>query len=491
MEKTVSTHLFAWSSLLVVVAFLCACPPPPPPVNDGGAEPECEVRDDCEGGLVCTAGNFCDGCESSGQCRLRESCGVESRRCELRAGWGGQCATNDQCQAGAWCMQGLCKDRAEVSLCPGGTKAECPQGLRCNTINTVCEEDLGCSENADCGAGEVCNTGSHACVPRCTVDTQTQVCAAGEKCVAEKCVQCASDAECGVGLVCDAAGRCATAARCYADRDCKVPLVCYLQTGACLTKQPPCGSDENCGPDQRCNVGTGKCIPRTCQPDRYEPNNELTKAFNITASRYVDLSLCLNDIDYFSISLARGDQLGVNLDADPFAENTFSTVIKDGAGRTLAGGKLLASYVAALPATYYIAISTTDAFQPYDATFLLSRGTPCDDDSYEPNDQATQATQVNLASSLEGAICPQDQDHFQIPVPAQKGVKVSLVNYSAAGGLLRICLLEGTTQLSCSDDAQPSVTGAAAAVAGKNVIARVVGSTDRVANSYTLKVEFL
>ena len=30
------------------------------------------------------------------------------------------------------------------------------------------------------------------------------------------------------------------------------------------------------------------------------------------------LTLCPGDIDYYSIPLARGDQLGVNIDADPF-----------------------------------------------------------------------------------------------------------------------------------------------------------------------------
>ncbi len=472
---------------LLVLALL-ACPAPPPPPPDGGAEPECGKRDDCEGGMVCVE-QRCVGCESSGQCRLKEECHPETLRCVLRSGWGNDCATNEQCPAGQWCHQGLCADRSQVSLCPGGTKAECPAGMRCNTINLVCEEDLGCSEDGDCGAGEACNEGSRQCVAKCTVDTQAQVCAGGEKCVNDVCVQCASDADCGVGLVCDAAGRCSSAPRCYSDRDCKVPLVCHLQTGACLQKQPPCVSDENCAPDFRCHLGTGRCVPRACQPDRYEPNDAMAQAYGINASRYGSLTLCEGDIDWYSIALSRGDQLGINVDADPFAENNFSTVVKDSTGRTLAAGRLLASYVAPAPATYYVVISTTDPFQPYDVTFLLSRGTPCDDDSYEPNDAATQATPVNQATSLEGAICPQDQDHFAIAVPSGKGVRVSLQNYDASRGLLRLCLYEGATQIQCSEETAPVVSGSAAQVGGKTAVARVLGSTDRVANSYTLKVE--
>ncbi|MBI3182799.1 MAG: hypothetical protein HYZ28_11735 [Myxococcales bacterium] len=480
-----------WLLAGLLPALLGGCPPPPPPALDGGGPPPCESRADCEPGFICTEEKVCDACESSGQCRLKEQCSPTSLLCELRGGWGDACATHEQCLAGQWCRQGLCLDRSEVSLCPGGQKSECPTGMRCNAINLVCEEDLGCAEAADCGPGEVCNTGSHACVPRCTVDTQSQVCLGGERCVNELCVQCASDAECGVGLVCDAAGKCSSAQRCYQDRDCKVPLVCHLQTGACLEKQPPCVSDENCAPEQRCDVGSGKCVPRACQPDRYEPNNDYSSAFGISASKYVGLTLCPQDVDYFSITLSRGDQLGVNVDADPFAENTFSAVVKDATGRTLAAGKLLTSYVASASQKYFVVVSTTDLYQPYDVTFLLSRGTPCDDDGYEPNDLASQATPVNAATTLEGAICPQDQDHFAVAVPAQKGVRVSLVNYDASKGLLRLCLMDGATQLGCNDDPAPEVSASSSQAGGKSLTARVVGSTDRVANSYTLKVEFL
>lgn len=476
-------------ALAALCGALCACPPAKPPVTEEDAGVECVDRSSCEPGEICEEGH-CLGCESTGQCLLKELCNPDTLLCALREGWGNDCATNDQCQAGRWCKQGLCIDRSLVSLCPGGNSSECPQGMRCNTINSVCEEDLGCVENADCGAGEVCNTGSHQCVPRCTVDTQFEVCAPGETCVEERCVQCVADSDCGVGLLCDAAGHCATGQRCYQDRDCKVPLVCHLQTGACLPKQPPCVSDENCALDQRCYLPTGKCIPRSCQPDVFEPNNGPETAYGIAASSYTNLTLCAGDADYFSIALARGDQLGVNLDADPFAESTFTTAVKDSTGRTLAFGKLLASYVASASATYYVAISSSDPYQRYDVTFLRSRGMPCDDDALEPNDVPTQPTAVNAASLLEGAICPQDTDHFGVQVPASKGLRVGLVNYSASAGLLRLCAFDGAVQIGCSEDTLPQLSFGSGDVGGRNVLVRVSGTTDRIANSYTLQVEF-
>jgi hypothetical protein len=316
------------------------------------------------------------------------------------------------------------------------------------------------------------------------------VCAGGEKCVDERCVQCAVNADCGVGLTCDAAGRCSTGARCYGDRDCKVPLVCFVQTGACLPKPPPCVSNDNCPTDQRCDVGTGRCVPKTCQPDRYEPNDAAAQATPATTGNYFSLTLCPGDVDWYGVTLSRGDQLGVNVDADPFSENTFSTLVKDASGRTLAAGKLLASYVAPASQKYFVVISTTDQSQPYDVTFLTSRGTPCDDDANEPNDDAASATTFNAATQLDGIICPQDNDWFKVAVPAGKGLTATLANYDSGKGLLRLCVLEGSTELSCDDAAAPRVVLPAATAGGKALLLKVAGSTERISNGYTVKVAF-
>lgn len=482
------------SKPVVVCAFLvvlCGCPRPMPTV-DAGRPPECETRADCAAGKVCTAEKFCAFCETSGQCSVREECNADTKLCALRAGWGTACVKNEDCQAGDWCKQGLCLPRSEVNLCPTGQSTSCPQGERCNTITTVCEEDLGCSTNDDCSGGEVCNTGSRRCVPRCTPDTQATVCGAGERCVNERCVQCTQASECGVGLLCDMAGRCSTGERCYSDRDCTVPLACFVQTGACLPRRRSCTSNDVCPVDQRCDVGAQRCVPRSCQPDRYEPNDEEGRAFGVMPGTYRGMTLCSGDQDWFALQLGRGDLLGVNLDADPFSESTFSTVIKDASGRTVASGRLLVSYVAPVAARYFVVVSSIDPFQTYDATFLLSRGTPCDDDGNEPNDTATSAVALNAQSSIDGKVCPQDVDFFRVTPMAARGVTVSLSNYDPARGLLRLCLLsaDGTTDLGCSEDLAPRVTVPAAQVAGQSVLARVSGSTERISNAYTLQVEF-
>ncbi len=472
-----------WSGLLMFG--LWACPPTSPPPVDAGSQGGCQSRADCPTGEVCTAAGYCDHCATSGQCSVKEVCGPGTRLCVLRSGWGTDCAANEDCQAGSWCHQGLCQGRSQVSLCPGGLSAECPKGDRCNRVTSVCEEDLGCSTNDDCSAAEVCNQGQRQCVPRCTVETQALLCAASEHCAVDHCVQCSQASECSASLVCDAAGQCSTGSRCYTDRDCPVPLVCFAQTGACLPKQPPCLSDDTCAAQLRCDVTSGRCVPRDCQGDRYEPNNDEASAFNVAPAAYHGLTLCPKDVDWYAIPLARGDQLGVNLDADPLSEAYFSTVVKDASGRTLASGHLLASFVAPVAATYSVVISASAPSETYDVTFLKARGTPCDDDANEPNDTAGQPTPMNGSTEVDGVVCPQDQDWFRLAASPDGGsVRVALTGYAPGNGLLSLCVFssDGGSPLGCSTDPAPSVTAPWEA----GLLVRVAGDSPRNSNAYTL-----
>jgi len=209
----------------------------------------------------------------------------------------------------------------------------------------------------------------------------------------------------------------------------------------------------------------------------------------------VKLTLCPGDADHYSLALERGDQLGVNVEAEVFAEPVFSTALQDARGRVLATGRLRMSHVAAERGVYTVRIASRDALpRAYDVGFFLARGTPCDDDVHEPNDTVDTATTLPEALSLEGMLCPGEQDHVRFTVPSAQGVKVSLSGYAAERGLLRLCLLgeSGGAELGCSHDAEgATVSLPASAVAGQRLTVRVVGDDARTTNGYTLQVEWL
>ncbi len=171
--------------------------------------------------------------------------------------------------------------------------------------------------------------------------------------------------------------------------------------------------------------------------------------------------------------------------------------MKDPTGRTVAGGRFLTSYVAPVQASYYVVISTIDDYQPYGINILKSRGTPCDDDNLEPNDTMETATPLGTTVLANGRVCPQDQDWFRATVPVgATQVRASLIGYTPSQGLLRLCMFrnDGVTQAGCTDgttlDGGLPFIQATAATIGATVVVRVVGTSEQIANSYTLSLEF-
>jgi hypothetical protein len=479
-----------WPWRAIAVTFLAAGCSASRQVPDGGAR-VCESRLDCEQGQICSVDARCVRCESSGQCGFKEVCSSDTGLCVLRPGWATDCARNSECPAGQWCAQGACLESGAVSLCLPEQGRKCSAGQRCNVVNDVCEEDIGCASDSDCSTAETCNSGRRQCVPRCTSETEKTICGVAERCVKSRCVQCEVDAECAAGLQCDLAGRCSTKERCYDDRDCKVPLFCFLQTGACLPKPPRCLSDDVCGAQNRCELKTGQCVPRLCQDDRLEPNDSLAQATGASLQTLANLNLCEADIDWFQVPLSRGDELGVSVEADPFAENTFRAQISEPSGRVVAKGKLLARYVATASQPYFVSIESSNVGQGYTLALLKSRGTPCDDDRFEPNDTKLQATVVNLTPRLDAELCPQDVDWFEVSIPAMATLTVSVENWPATPRQIRLCLSNDTVPSArpCQQAAQPKLILEPSLVAQKVKI-EVTAADARSAGAYRLQLEF-
>jgi hypothetical protein len=479
---------------------LAACSKHTTPAPDAGA-PECASRADCtaEGGdhlgEICTPQGACAPCGSDGQCDLRERCDPVKLRCAFKPGWGDDCSVNADCQAGQLCVQGLCVASQDAILCPGGTCLA--DGTRCNKVNGVCEQDIGCLSDADCLDAELCNVPTNACVLRCSAQTQGQICGAGQKCVSSRCTDCADDSDCTGGLVCDL-GRltCVVngALNCLSDRDCAAGLVCDPVAGFCTPKKPPCSSNEDCPGAQSCDVPSGDCVAKGCQPDRFEPNSTLAQAAPLTEGTYDSLTLCDQAQDWFSIKLTRGDTLNVFVDADPLFTDEMDTRLLDGTGRALAQGALALNTTVSSDAAYYLRLQSTAAEVDYGLRLTVSKGTPCDADRFEPNDTASGATPLHDQGDYDKlTLCGLDQDWFLLDVPAGKKLLVQL-NYVPTEGLaeLDVRSADGKTLLGQDASGTPvqSVEVDAAAIAGGQVLVEVASLDERAHAEYWLHVEY-
>jgi hypothetical protein len=463
---------------------------------------ECLTRVDCAGkgggaaGKICGPNGTCERCASDGQCDLRELCDPKDQRCVFKPGWGRDCAKNGDCPTGRLCVQGLCQLEQDVTLC---RESRClADGQRCNQGNQVCEEDVGCATDSDCAKEELCNTGTTSCVLRCTPEKQSELCAAGQKCVESRCTDCASNADCPGGLVCDKGKlKCLAdgSARCASNRDCAVGLTCNRATGFCTAKPPPCVSNEDCVADERCDVPSGKCLRKACQPDRFERNDEPRTATPATAGNLPSLTLCESEQDWFAFQLSRGDHLDVFVDADPLLQDYIDTRILDDTGRILMQGNLAVDRTMGRAGTYYLRMQSQDPYVEYGLRMAVSKGIPCDDDRFEPNDDILHPGSLRSAGEYDKlTLCPNDTDYFSVDVPASNGVRLELFSIPTEGDVdLYVSSYDGKIELgrSVTGNAREVVELNASAIRGASVVVKVSSSDTRTHNEYYLKVTHL
>lgn len=485
---------------LLLALLLASCAKAPAPAGpDAGPDLSCATRADClakgeeHAGEICSAEGRCGPCASDGQCALRERCEPERLRCVFKPGWGEDCAENSACAAGELCVQGLCVPEGEATLCSAGRCLA--EGQRCNRANGVCEQDIGCLEDADCSAVEVCNVPTHACVPACTPETKDEVCALGQKCLDRRCTDCEDSADCPGGMVCDRDRLACVvdgSARCLSDRDCAAGLVCNRAAGFCTAAPPPCLSNEACLADERCDVALGACVRRACQPDRLEPNPSAAESRPIAAGEYSGLTLCGGEEDWYSVRLARGDRLDVFVEADALFHEVLEAQILDGSGRVLAAGGLAVEKTVSVDATYHLRLKARDAFVEYGLRVAVAKGTPCDDDRFEPNDLLAAAAPLSGAGELDKlTLCGGDRDLFDVAVPSGRGLQVELHYVPTEGPAdLVVWALDGTTVLARSAETAPVqvVDVPASKIASGHVLLGVLALDARARAEYFLRL---
>ncbi len=149
--------------------------------------------------------------------------------------------------------------------CAGG--AACPDGQTCTGLD-VCLAL--CSADADCPAGDICETEpgprQQQCVPGCPLgqhvsqDGVDLVCHADGH-FAPPCPTEGSAAGCPTGTECDANGVCQRSG-CQSDAEC--PLIRTFCDVASATCVDGCNSDDDCGSFEICGAD-GQCHPQGCR----------------------------------------------------------------------------------------------------------------------------------------------------------------------------------------------------------------------------------
>ena len=462
-------------------------------------KPECEARADCQGGvaggLLCASGK-CQGCTRSRDCQLTEACDPVQRRCTLRPCFGDQCSGHDQCALGRFCVQGLCLDpQAPAPACPVvlcGSARDCNPGQRCNGRTFVCEQDLGCAQEAlpapdggaadagalsACAPGTSCNPASGACEAGCTEETAAQVCGPVVPCKQGRCVQCAADADCGPGLACDvAAGACRGTGACVQSRDCPVPLLCDRPSGSCAAARPPCTSNESCATDERCDSQTGRCVPGACLPDRYAPNGTQATAARISPGSIPALTLCGREADWFVLQLRSGDRVQVVSDADPLG--SFDLSLLSPVGTVLDEAPLALQATAGSDGPYYLVARSNDASASYGLRVTVKGGPACDHNPAGSFPQPSLAAPLGPGPHYDLSACPGEETWFAVRV-AGGGLEAKAALDPALGGAIGLALFDsdGATVLAQDQSGGPAPAVSAPGASGGVFFLRVRGLT--------------
>jgi Cys-rich repeat protein len=86
---------------------------------------------------------------------------------------------------------------------------------------------------------------------------------------------CSSNADCAAGQVCQNGDCVAAARKCQTNADCVAGLACQASSGQCIQPPPPlpCKSNPDCPANFTCDVPSGKCKPPAVKPRRtYVPD---------------------------------------------------------------------------------------------------------------------------------------------------------------------------------------------------------------------------
>ncbi len=282
--------------------------------------------------------------------------------------------------------------RFVVGSLAGACDPACDSGFVC--VDMRCQASDACTSADECAPGLECRNGQCTQIEMCD-----PVCASDERCVDGRCV---AEDICGP---CEAAQRCrpdtGQCVACLSDLDCGDGRVCQTSENLCVG----CTNDDDCAPNESC-IDTA-CQPDMCGDDANEPNNGLSEVTRIDRVGPVLGSLCLVDIDYFSI----GDNINEPIFALDDANGPVELTELDAEqGRTITlqpGAELV------LGSRRFFLGTTAENIE---YTFSITdRTIMCEEDVLEPDDGPDLATTIGASGArIAAQLCPGNGDWYEI-----------------------------------------------------------------------------
>jgi hypothetical protein len=280
--KRLTTVLAALPIALITLLARCDC-------ASVAAKPEgaeCATAQECDGALVCDLASGT--CEDGTECTVHADCGTGAY-CDADGACadsesGGPCDVDTNCLSPEECRDGTCfAQGSEGDGCT--TTQECTLPLTGDPATDTCTTDVGCTNNADCGAASYCGpdglcedsltcaVGDDDCVP------MGAACAREMQCAGRQCVTDPQHATAYCSRHCDAASPCPSPWVCEPTREvCQHAQLPEVAEGeACVPEvmmvcapgsechearcRRSCVSQAQCADETRCDFERHLCMP--------------------------------------------------------------------------------------------------------------------------------------------------------------------------------------------------------------------------------------
>lgn len=185
---------------------------------------------------------------------------------------------------------------------------------------------------------------------------------------------------------------------------------------------------EACGPvDVVCGEAGGDCLD-----DEFEENDSPVEATEAVSGDYAG-QVCAEDLDFYRISVAAGTEVLALLDGfqhrdgdlDLYLLGSDESIIA--VSESSADEEFVSWCATELDTVTLVVLGYDGAENPYNLSVLVEDAACCVDDAFEPDDNLDDPRIIEAGDSIEGSICPDDDDYLAFEVTGDALVTFLLV----------------------------------------------------------------